>query len=274
MWNLTLLPKTVFFYWGGKNLPFLRYTTITSFIRQNPDWKVKFYYPKHPSLNHSWESFEQKYTDKWDNYFDKVFKLGIETVAVDFEDLGVSNEMSEVHKSDLLRWKLLSEGGLWADMDILFFAPMDNLLINNKDNEDADTVVSVCKYGHSIGFLMGSDGNEYFSNIFKQALIDYIPTQYQCIGSTLLNRMYPRLYEEDGVLNVGMSAVYYYDAHNMGKIYEQGQSPKDVAGAIGCHWYAGCRQAGDFLLKTNGGKDKLPNTVLGNLIKEYGSSKV
>ena len=43
------------------------------------------------------------------------------------EDFNLSNEISEVKKSDFLRWHILStEEGLWSDMDILYLKSMPN----------------------------------------------------------------------------------------------------------------------------------------------------
>ncbi len=275
MWHLKKIPNRLLVYFGGHKLSYLRYLTIESFIKYNPSWEVEFYYPKYPTTEHSWVSFEQKYEVKWDDYFDKIASLGVKMIKVDFEDwFDMPNKMSEVHKSDLLRWYLLNQsGGWWADMDILFFAPMEDLLINTQDNEDVDTVVCVSRYGHSIGFLASAEGNPTFATMFNQALKDYLPSQYQGIGSTLLNRVLPNI-DDSNIANLGMDAVYHYDASNIAKIYSVNPSPQSVPGAVGCHWYAGHPLAGDFLSKTNGGKDKLPNNVIGNLIKNYGSSKV
>ena len=237
-------------------------------MRHNPDWKVRFYYPKYPTKDLSWVSFEHKFNMKFDDYYDKIFDLPIETIKVDFEDwFNMPNTMSEVHKSDLLRWQLLQEGGLWSDMDIIYFNSVNELSINTDDNEYVDTAVCYGRYGHSIGFLMGSDGNKIYEAMLKQALIDYAPEQYQGIGSTLMNRVVTDV-DADNIANISMNAVYHYDALNINKIFDNNPSPMNVPGAIGCHWYAGHPLAGEFISKTNGGKEKLPKCVLSDLIKQ------
>lgn len=267
MWHLKQIPKVVYFYWGGQSLPYLGYLSITSFIKHNPDWRVKFYYPKKRVSAQSWSSTEQKYPRTWKDYTDKIFSLDIEKTEVDFELwLGISNDVSEVHKSDFLRWGLLPDGGVWSDMDILYFAPMNNLLINTKENEDKTTGVSICEYGHSIGFLLSSVDNPYFVKMAKLSLRNYSPLQYQCIGCNLLNNVVTKDYTDSQIMNIGMDSVYYYNAQHVDKIYSKGIHPK-VNGSVGCHWYAGHRLAGEFLNRTNGGLLK-DNSVIGNLITD------
>ena len=52
-------------------------------------------------------------------------------IQVDFQIYNFNNDMPEVHKSDFLRLELLSTiGGLWSDMDIIYFKPMNSLYFN------------------------------------------------------------------------------------------------------------------------------------------------
>ena len=47
--------------------------------------------------------------------------LGVKINYIDYFDLGLKSNFHEVLKSDIFRWKVLSEiGGVWSDMDILF----------------------------------------------------------------------------------------------------------------------------------------------------------
>ena len=45
MWQLQKIPKLAHFYWGNDTLSFLRYLSIYTFSKFNPDWRIQFYYP-------------------------------------------------------------------------------------------------------------------------------------------------------------------------------------------------------------------------------------
>ena len=115
MWHLTKVPKTLHVYFGGEKLSYARYMTIESFRKMNRDWEIKFYYPKFPHKHKSWGSFEQKYEMDARDYFPVLLKRNqpnISFISLDFEELGVPNDISEVYKSDYLRWYLLSGRGI------------------------------------------------------------------------------------------------------------------------------------------------------------------
>ena len=37
------IPKRIFFYWGGSDMSWMRYMTLYSFRKMNPDWEVILY---------------------------------------------------------------------------------------------------------------------------------------------------------------------------------------------------------------------------------------
>jgi hypothetical protein len=271
-WYLVNIPKILHVYFGGR-LSYLSYLTIISFMRHNPDWEVMFYYPKVCTKHISWASFEQKYPSTFKDYFPEVMKLPISLIPIDFDQFGLSNSISEVHKSDYLRWHLLSTiGGLWSDMDILYFKPMNDLFINRPENWYAETIVSISGYGHSIGFLLGSYKNKYFETIHKMSFKAFNEKSYQCIGSALCNALFPTLRHIAGYpMDIGMDAVYLYNADNIDKIFKENYSIRNKKNTIGIHWYAGHPLAGKFLNRTNGGLTNLPVNTISQLLDEYGT---
>lgn len=275
-WYLVNIPKILHVYFGGR-LSYLNYLTIVSFLRHNPGWDVMFYCPVKCTKKITWTSPEQKYHPTWDDYTPFLKDLPISIIPIDFKKFGLSNDLSEVHKSDFIRWHLLSSiGGLWSDMDILYFRSMNDLAINRPENWYVETVVSISGYGHSIGFLMGSYKNKYFTTLHKQSFKAFDKESYQCIGSALCNELYPNLRSIAGYpANIGMEAVYYFDADHISKIFKEDNNIKNIRNIIGIHWYAGHPMAGRFLNKTNGGLKDLPSNTISNLIREYdtGSQK-
>ena len=109
------MPKVCYLYWGGGIFSYLRYLTVHTFRKFNPDWKIQMCVPKIPSKEgFSWKTHEQKYSVEGKDYFNLLPELGVEIHRIDFNQLGVSPQTSEVFKSDILRWNLLSEkGGFW-----------------------------------------------------------------------------------------------------------------------------------------------------------------
>lgn len=266
-WFLKKIPRILHCYWGGDKLSYLRYLTIVTFKHYNPDWKIILYQPTVPVMDKSWITAELKYADTWDDYGDKVRNTVTEVRDIDFSSINAG--MSEVHRSDYLRWQLLSTiGGLWADMDILFFRPVDNLLINTPENGDKETVVCINHYGHSIGFMMGSENNSNFAKLAQESLKLYNSNKYQCMGSELFNRFFPTIESINGGINLGMEAVYHYNFSQTKSIFGNTPSPDYIPHAIGVHWYGGSALAGKFLTDTNGGINH-NNSLISRLIKKH-----
>lgn len=127
-WKYKKIPKVVHFYWDKSPLSFLNLLSVKSFKELNPDWTVKLYEPKFRHNNISWVGYTQKEKYSNINYLQYVYKYCDEIIEVDLEELNFRNDVSEVYKSDFLRWFLLStEGGLWSDMDVLYIKPMHML---------------------------------------------------------------------------------------------------------------------------------------------------
>jgi len=273
-WHLKQIPKILYLYWSGGKMCYLRYLTISSFRYYNPDWDIVLCHPRIERGNISWSSPEQKYSNNYADYSDVVENNKVEIRDFDFDSFGFSNNASSVHKSDFIRWKLLSTiGGLWADMDILFTKPMNELYFNTESNEEINTVFCISYYGHSIGFLMGSENNKYFERIAENSLRAYSKKEYQCMGSLLCNELFPTVEStniNDVVShNIAMDVVYAYDTYHAREIFSPPKLPsKFTDRTIGIHWYAGGKFAGAYLNKTGGGAfpDK---SLIGKLTREY-----
>ncbi len=275
VWNLQI-PKILHVYWDSSLLPHIRYMTVNTFMRLNPDWKIILWTPQYPNLGKVWKTREHGYhlqcSDKWED----LLKLPITVNKVDFTKYGLSNDLAEVHKSDFLRTHLLSTmGGVWSDMDILYFNPIINLRVNNKDNRNIDTFVCISYYGHSTGFMMASPNNNFFKTMFALSLKEYNPDQYQCIGPVLYNKYgksIDSINKMSSAINIDMESVYWYDGHNIPELMSLGD-PILLPNAVGIHWYAGYNKWGRFLNETDGGRINLPPTIIGNLLKKLNNEQ-
>jgi len=272
MWHINKIPKILHVYWGGTKLAYLRYLTVASFVRLNPTWEVIFYAPLSPTLHHSWITPEQKYGDSYSDCLYMIKKLGVTVKIINFKTLGFTNTVSEVHKSDFIRWVLLNKtGGLWADMDIIFTRPMSELCFNKEEFSDVNTVICISSYGHSIGFLMGGEGSTYFDTIHRASLKNYTKNAYQCIGSLLCNKIFPTTasIQINGTVpyNLPMDVVYPYDFNSFRELYVPTLVDRFTENTIGVHWYGGSNIAGAYLNSTNGGLDIHGNSIIDKLIR-------
>jgi len=271
-WNLKS-PKILHIYWGGGIMTYIRFLTIKSFINQNPDWKIMFWYPKFPNKNMTWYTEEQKYDiSQCTDFLPKLMNMPITKTSVDFRDYGFDNNISEVHKADFIRLELLSTiGGLWSDMDIFYFKPMNSLYLNTIENKNIETFYCDHDYGHSVGFLMSSEKNKFFETLKELSKREYISILYQSIGALTFNKYFSSFESINSItpaINISMDVVY---AHNAGDVRNiiNGIRPKFTNESIGVHWYAGSPLWMDFINKTNGGLNNLPDSIIGNLLKNY-----
>lgn len=257
-WNLTQIPKIAHFYWGNPTLPYMRYISLASFVKLNPTWKVLLHRPsRYGSLMPSWSTSEHKSCDlsSIKDYSDSLKTLDIEQVLWDTDDLG--GNISEIFKSDFLRWKLLGiQGGLWSDMDILYYKPMSELYLNSGPNcGQIETVYCYPKNisgfeTHAVGFLMGCKNNKYFKKFSKMSEDCFDKTRYQSIGMNMLCDFS----EETGELikstpehhNLNPVAVYPYNwsnIHLFTRLREYGESVTNTnfmpATSIWIHWFGG-----------------------------------
>ena len=244
-WFLSV-PKIAHFYWGG-NMPFLRYVSICSFIKMNPNWHVKIHIPKvFGTITPTWNSNEQKGAvnaqDKSFNYMEKIKDLNVEIIEHNFEDYNFSNQAHEAHKSDYLRWILLStDGGLWTDSDIIYIKPMSEISDNIEENKDFDTFPCVYDNGyHAIGFLMASKNNDFYRVVSQMSKRIFNKKQYQSIGSYLFNKNKINVFKK----SCPQSKIHFLDNKSVYSLPEYSgflkpQKIEDYDKAIGFHWFGG-----------------------------------
>jgi mannosyltransferase OCH1-like enzyme len=268
-WHLNI-PKIFHVYWGGDILPYMRYLTVKTFMKHNPEWKVMLWQPIKVTNERSWYSHELSYDVLCDSFLSELMNLPIEKTAVNFENYGLSNEISEVFKCDFLKPHCLyTYGGVWSDMDIIYFKPITNLMVNIPENKDKEVFVHISWYGFSNGFLMGAVNNSFFRKMESIAKQELNPLSYQCIGPNMYNKFFKTIASINTIspaVNMEMSSVYPYNATEIEQIVSGG-TPFFSEGTIGLHWYAGASLWGKFLKDTNGGKDNLGDNIISNIIK-------
>ncbi len=257
-WKLKKIPKVAHFYWGSTKMSFLRYMTIKSFKKMNPDWSVYLYMPKDLNLGKTWNSHESLDNQEYEglDYFEKLKEeIALKIIKVDFSKSNLSNKASEVHRSDYLRWNILSNsGGAWFDMDILFLKPLADSYLNTDEFSVLDNTVSYDgrhkKYDGthqmSIGALLSSKNNIFYGTIFDAAkkLNDF--SNYQSHGTLLLDKigLLSNNYQENFRLtmhNLSSKSFYLKDYLHLEDVYEKNilDDLLKEEEFIGIHWYGG-----------------------------------
>lgn len=184
-------PKLFHYFWDDmKKITFLHLYSLRSSVYYHPDYQHIIWIPVNPEKHITWDEYCHKdefvEDPKWEDYFNEIKK--IQNVTIKYIDmctfLGVNNEMSEIHKSDLLRYKLLYRyGGIWSDLDIVYRKAITDVV-----DVQFDTLNVLCKrmMNHfiyiPIGLLASKRNCPLFNNIFNYALSKYDPNGYQSMG--------------------------------------------------------------------------------------------
>jgi len=265
MWNLNV-PKILHIYWGGGTLPYMRYLTVKTFIDLNPDWDVYLWTPMVESNNVSWCSGENSYKVVCRDYMPYLLKLPVIHTVIDFSEYGFTRNSAEVHKADYMRITLLNHyGGLWSDMDIIYFKPMNELYVNKPQYEDKEAFGCIAHYGHSTGFVMAQPDSRMFKTLANRIPECFSPGSYQCLGPDLFNKYFRN--KIPGGVNLSVDVVYAHDALNQGDLIKL-KKGRFTEKSIGCHWYGGHPMWGRFIRDTNGGLENLQDNLISNLIRD------
>ena len=165
-----MIPKRIFFYWGNNTMSWMRFMTLKSFRIFNPNFEMILYVTKNNEIqNKTWydNNVQDFHYFKGINYYDKINDLDIKIKEWDITNNNIKPstlKMGPSHKSNFLKWcKLYEEGGIYSDLDILYFKPIENFYESIKE---FDTVICQTDY-LSIGFMASTKNNLFFKDIFN-----------------------------------------------------------------------------------------------------------
>ena len=205
------VPPICHFYWDKSPMSYLQYLTIVSFNFFHPEYEIIIHTPKRPSARQkTWGTGEQNINYTGFNFWGRLQNLDyVRVIEHDLAQYEIREDLHEVQKSDILRWKLLYEfGGVWSDVDILYIGRMTDKLtevvksqlrhpnetfasldrvhqakpfgqIKTALNPDSDhlklrpvnnTVCCRSDYGHIIGFFMAAKHSQFFDILYKLCL--------------------------------------------------------------------------------------------------------
>jgi len=251
--NSTQVPKKIFFYWGNPVMSWLRYMTLHSFRKLNPDWEMELHVSHIDVKDKYWKDVHEQdfHAYKGKNYLPEVEKLGvtIKECPVFVEGAGPS------HNSNFFKWnELATSGGIYSDMDILFVKSIDGWYESIKHYSTGLSYKSTGKGHHggyfSIGFMFSSGNNCFFKDVFNSSIKHYEPDAYQGAGVMPLYRMLEnngvgmKPYHS-GLCYIPMNIVYpwkFMDQADFFNLYHT-TLPEET---IGIHWFAGHPEAQAF----------------------------
>jgi hypothetical protein len=254
------VPKRIFFYWGNKEMSWLRYMTLYSFRKFNPDWEIELHVSDVKNLTRGWkgpiiQDFHT-YETQEKNWLPEVEKLGVKIKECPV----LAEEATPIQNSDIFRWnELATNGGFYSDMDILFIKPIEEYYQQVKNFETGISYHTGKKRRQrfanfngyfSIGFMFSAGNNRFFRDIFESSktgdLINYqnagVHAIYRMLGSTEGIAEY-----RDGMHLIPMKVVYPYRSNQQRQFFAIADN-RQIHGSvtIGIHWYAGNKAAQAF----------------------------
>ncbi len=270
---MSQIPKRIFFFWGGSKMSWLRYMTLYSFRKLHPDWDIYLYvYQTEKNKSKTWITPEVQdfFMYKGEDYISKVKKLGIIIIK---EYVPLIKNATPSQQSNFFKWWVLGNvGGVYSDMDILYFKNINGLYTDIIKN-DRDTALTYNKY-YSIGFMMASKNNEVFKAIYDNTVKIFMSKYYQGAGVIPLSKKWPRYYDlekafpEYQFYNIPMDSFYYLDSNNLPKIFKETNFDALKNISLGLHWYAGGRLAQECNNRINLDNYKLEKNTVSEVLEQ------
>lgn len=268
------IPKIAYFFWDDSPLPYLRYLSLFSFRYWNPQWKIQLFRPLYTIKNKTNMEIREiipphsiKYSGY--DYSSELNKLDIEIKTIDFEEMGIMVGIPVVHRVAYLKYYLLSKGGVWSDMDILYLAPIENISIKEEhmisgNVQNLDTTVAfyrkdlveITKEGfYYTGFMFASQDNEFYRDLYNEAFKYHDAEKYLSLDSDYIKKLYPDIkdivkkYPNISLYNLDEASVYRYWWGDLNLLYNTPASQNPFLidninilhdkSVIGVHWFGG-----------------------------------
>lgn len=262
--------KKISFYWESNSMSWLRFLTIYSFRKYNPDWDIYVYLSNNAIKNKLWGSKEIQdfFGYKGKNYFNQLRDLNVSFRYFSQKD-SKGAEISPSQKSNFFKWNLLAtEGGFYADMDILFLRSINDIYEKTKQYDMGITYTS----HYSIGFMFSNGNNSFFKKVYEECCKSFARERYQGAGVVILNNNWKTLHciekLNQKVYNIPTDLLYKYNSEKVEKIHEKDSKLSLNESCIGLHWYAGHELSQKENTKLNEKNYKEENTLLRRTIQK------
>ena len=260
------VPKIFHYYWDDfRKFSYMNLYSLKSSIYYHPDYIHIIWCSINPQSNISWQgSCNKDYNQDsdYENYVNDIRKF--KNARIIYKDmskfLNVNDDMSEIHKSDLFRYKILHRyGGIWSDLDVVYIKPLSDII-----TYDFDAINFLCKIDNflyfPIGLMLSRRSSSLYDYIFSQAIFNYDPEIYECVGSKLLAKLFlfdkcgyirPRntsinINKKDILLDEEFYMKYNWDCVNRELFIESPTNP-NLDKTIGFHWFNGSNVTKSYL---------------------------
>jgi hypothetical protein len=230
-------------------MAYARYCTIESFRTLNPDELITLYTSK-SDTGSAWTTGQQQ---DFSHYAGDDWRPGLAALGVNVIEWDCPVPATPNQQADLCRWWVLAQGGMFADMDIVFFRPL-----TDAHRKILSGTSLTCEAGIVSLGLTGSGGSSMYADIYEHALTLCTPKRYQAAGVEVI---YDLLHGEKAWRNDLPDWAYLgnqdslkllderYGVTNIPKRWvhpvaiEQVFAPGDLDeledDVLGIHWYAG-----------------------------------
>jgi len=272
-------------------MSWLRYLTLYSCRKYNPDLEIRLYNSPAPLNKKPWDDYvtQDFFSYNGNSFFSKLDDLDINIIPWNTpENMG---EVSPVHKCDLFQWEILAkEGGYYGDMDLLFLNSLDSMheeiCANNYDIAISWDIwpEEIVKIGHprrpgyySIGFMGAEPETKLFKALTRISKLSYRihneSKEYESAGVWVL---YDNCPSPDDIVETFLGKPYFIPKHlfysidsfEIVKFYEGNFRPQIPDNAIAIHYYGGHPLSQSFNTMVNEDNYKLFNNTIGSVIKE------
>lgn len=233
-------------------MSWLRYMTLWSFRQLNPDWSIRLFTCKQQRKDKYWSDITEQDFFKYDgpDYTNRLKNIpNLEIIPWEIEEERLRH-IGPSHKSNFFKWNLLSEeGGVYADMDIVFIRPIYNWFDHVKNSD-----VAICyNYGpryFSIGLLGSSGNNPFYKRIYDDCVQKFNMDHYQGAGVEILYHLLGNVckdphwqnmcyaFPETRFVNFDMNYIYFWDHNDITAMTEELHTVVPY-NTFGLHWYAG-----------------------------------
>jgi hypothetical protein len=240
-------------------MSWLRWLTLYSLRKYNPDYKIVLLEPPDYSHKRKWTTNERAdETTEGLDYRNRLGELGIErqTWHPPFTDIG------KAQCSDLCEWeRLATVGGFYSDLDILWVRPLDELRSRYKLCNAAFCLENGAL---AIGFFAASPNNPVFQGVYEAAIKRGNVKDYQGFGTSSLYTYAGVFHRRSRISAKGLRAiteiknlhpnlhievlpdqtVYPFDWTQIDSIF---YGHHDLhPDSYGLHWFGGSKQAQDI----------------------------
>lgn len=257
------MDKLLHIYWGGELLPWIRWLTIKSFKQFNPDYKIWLWMPKHPNEKITWRTCELNYTVTGINYLERL-KENVDEIK-NFNEPDFLKKAHDSQKSDYLVFDALYRyGGIYADLDILFFKPLDY-------PPNYDLYITYFEdYYSCAGFLIARPQNTILKIFLDNAEQRFKTTPISCyekLGASYWKHMYqtPADIKNTSVYCLPKNLLFPFTFREVDLIFDR-VLPLP-SNSIGMHWFAGI--AGKWINQYTEKKYRSFHSTFSLLCKEY-----